>query len=117
MENVSDVARELFKSELKNRKRNKSGMRYSDELKKFALTLHFYSPRAYEYVRSTINLPSSRALSNWTSPVNSEPGFFKDVFKELQHKAKADPFYRDAALMVDGMSIKAATIFNRVRGH
>ena len=38
-----------------NLKSNPSGRRYSDEIKEFALTLYFYSPKAYKYVRSIID--------------------------------------------------------------
>lgn len=42
---------ELFQNEWVNKNRNKKGCRYSDEIKKFAVTLHFYSPKAYNYCR------------------------------------------------------------------
>ena len=35
-----------------------SGRRFSDEIKEFALTLYFYSPKAYKYVRSIVPLPN-----------------------------------------------------------
>lgn len=43
---------ELFKNELSNKKRKPTGCRYSEELKKFALTLNYYSPKAYKFCRS-----------------------------------------------------------------
>ena len=46
--NFSEVAKELFRSEMKNHDRKNVGRRYSEEVKLFALTLNFYSPRAYE---------------------------------------------------------------------
>ena len=30
------------------------GRRYTDDIKEFSLTLHYYSPKAYEYVRSIL---------------------------------------------------------------
>lgn len=47
--------------------------KYSEELRKFALTLHFFSPKAYDFIRSTYNtcLPHSRTLSKWYQHVNS----------------------------------------------
>ncbi|CAB3241886.1 unnamed protein product [Arctia plantaginis] len=40
---------------------------YSPELRKFALTLYFYSPKAYSYIRSTFNtrLPHPSTLRKW----------------------------------------------------
>ena len=40
--NFSGMSKELMKSELKNKNRGAEGGRYSDELKKFAMILHFY---------------------------------------------------------------------------
>ena len=36
--------------------------RYTQELKEFALTLYFYSPRAYNYFRSIFHLPHPSLL-------------------------------------------------------
>lgn len=41
---------ELFDNELKNSNKV-TGCRYSKEMKKFALTLHYYSPKAYNFCR------------------------------------------------------------------
>ncbi|KYN22595.1 hypothetical protein ALC57_05003, partial [Trachymyrmex cornetzi] len=42
----------LFESEWKNHNHANTGVRYSKELKNFALTLYYYSPKAYNYCRS-----------------------------------------------------------------
>ena len=82
----SGLTKEIITSELKNNARKSNGKRYSDELKKIALTLHFYFPRAYEFLRNIFSLPAQRSISNWTSSVDCQPGFFKDVFQYLQQK-------------------------------
>lgn len=33
-----------------------TGRRYSDEVKKFATTIYFYSPKAYSYIRYRLKL-------------------------------------------------------------
>lgn len=49
----SDTKLEIFKSELHNYKRTKKyGLRYTAGINKFALTLNYLSPKAYEYVRT-----------------------------------------------------------------
>ncbi len=45
-ENFGHMATALFKNEAYNVDKS-AGSRYSEEIKDFALTLHFYSPRAY----------------------------------------------------------------------
>jgi len=98
-QNFSGISCEIFKSELVNKDRSAHGHRYSDEIKKFALTLHFYSPHAYNFVRSILSLPCPSSLAHWTSSVNCEPGFFLDVFTFLQERAKDDLSYRALTLM------------------
>ncbi|CAB4025793.1 THAP domain-containing 9, partial [Paramuricea clavata] len=74
----------FFQNAKDNLSSTPTGRRYSDEVKEFALTLYFYSPKAYpRYVRSMIPLPSQSLLRNWSSSVNCEPGFFKEAFTAL----------------------------------
>ncbi|KAJ0184345.1 hypothetical protein K1T71_000768 [Dendrolimus kikuchii] len=48
---------------------------YSEETRKFALTLHCLSPKAYNFVRRTYNtcLPHPRTLARWYQEINAEP--------------------------------------------
>ncbi|KAF0750900.1 THAP domain-containing protein 1 B-like [Aphis craccivora] len=54
--------------------------------KEFALSLHFFSAKAYDYVRKQFNtiLPHSRTLGKWYSHVNAEPGFTEEAI-ETRH--------------------------------
>ncbi|XP_071790254.1 THAP domain-containing protein 1-like [Asterias amurensis] len=56
----------LIENELKSMEKEKRGHRFSEEIKQFALTLHFYSARAYEFVRQYLHLPhpSSNLFKN-----------------------------------------------------
>lgn len=45
------MALNLFQNKIKNKSRSASGRRYSDEVKKFAVTLFYHSPKAYDYCR------------------------------------------------------------------
>lgn len=51
MSQFGGVAGVIFDNELANRFRDPRGRRYSQEMKKFALTLHYHSPQAYRYCR------------------------------------------------------------------
>ena len=99
-----------------NQDRNPNGFRHNEEVKKFAVSLHYFSTAAYEYVRSVFALPSVRSISNWTSPVNCEPGFFIDVFNQIQPKMDDNPEYQDCALLCDAIAIKSSTIFSKENG-
>lgn len=81
---------------------------YDDRLNAFAITLHFLSPKAYNFVTKTFNtaLPHPKTLGRWHSSVNSEPGFSDEVFRALKEhsiNAKNNPIY---ALMLDCMAIR-----------
>lgn len=66
------------------------GKQYSDELKSFACTLHFYSPRAYAYVRGVFgnHLPHSRTISRWYESADGEPGLTVESFAALKLRAQ-----------------------------
>lgn len=48
-------------------------------------------------------MPSGKSILNWTSSINGEPGFFKEVFDALQTMSPDD---RHCNLIFDAMSIK-----------
>ena len=70
-EKFPGMSAEIIANHFSNHGKVARGFRHSDEAKKFALTLNFYSPRAYEFVRKVFQtLPHPRSLSVWTSSVN-----------------------------------------------
>lgn len=71
--------------------KRKKGLKkkYSEELRKFALILNFYSSKAYEYVRKTFKnlLPERSTICKWYSVINGRPGFTDEVFHALKSKS------------------------------
>lgn len=63
--------------------------KYSPRLRTFAITLHFYSPRAYRYVRSIFDnkLPAVSTIRKWYTAINGKPGFSDEAFDALKIKA------------------------------
>lgn len=60
----------ILKNELRNKGKSMYGKRYSDDLKKFAATLHYHSPKAYAYCRLApflLFLPSEKRPIESTS--------------------------------------------------
>ena len=47
----------LIENELKANKCEQQGHRYSEKLKEFVVTIHFYSAQAYNYLRKFLNMP------------------------------------------------------------
>ena len=55
--NLSEDSKLLFNNELKHGRTPAGARRYSEELKSFAVTLHFYSAQAYDFLRKFLTLP------------------------------------------------------------
>lgn len=63
--------------------------KYPFAIRSFAMTLHFYSPKAYRYVRQKFcnALPHPSTLQSWYSTINCEPGFTSESFDALKKKS------------------------------
>lgn len=87
--------------------------------------MHFYSPKAYAFVRRKFcnALPHPRTLKEWYSSLNGEPGFTSESFDALRHKVtEASEKGKEVlvSLMIDGMSIKKGLQYlpnGKVRGY
>jgi len=68
---------------LKRKLHCSSKQSYSDDLRSFALTLHFYSAKAYDFIRKTFAsaLPHPSTLRSWCSAVDGRPGFTREAFE------------------------------------
>ena len=95
LEQFSGTSKTLIENEIKNKLKRRT---YSDELKKFASTVHFYSPRAYLYLRKILQLPHPFSIREWTSTINCEPVFFTEVFQTFITKLKLSKITQIVAL-------------------
>ena len=87
LEQISGTSKTLIENEIKNNKLKRRT--YSDELNKFASTVHFYSPRAYLYLRKILQLPHPSSVREWISTINCEPVFFlQKFFQTFKKKLK-----------------------------
>lgn len=91
----------------------KEAKQYMDDIRTFALTLHYYSPRAYQYVRNKFNshLPDVSTMRSWISNCSGygEPGICTNGLETLRilasdMKSKAKGFY--CSVSFDEMYIK-----------
>ena len=116
-DNFSGLPLELIQNHFQNKDKKRRGQRHRDEVKRFALTLNFYSPKAYEYVRTVIpTLPHPSSMANWTSSVKCEPGLMKDVFEEIQSRTADKPHERDVTLICDGMGLHTEIFYHKIYG-
>lgn len=111
--NFEGLMLHLAKSEIQNSKVAGSQRRYSDEMKKFALTLYFYSPKAYNFVRKQIKLPHSSRIRNWLSSHNCEVGFLTEVFNYLKNNVQDNAHMQDVSLIFDSMAIRSQIVYDK----
>jgi hypothetical protein len=112
LEQFEGVALETVRELVSNRKKTAA---FPAAVKDFALTLHFYSPRAYDFCRKIFSLPSPSTLRRFTCGIQCLPGFQQASFHELlQHQG--DENYANAALLVDGIHVKETIEFDKHLG-
>ena len=84
---------------------------YPPKLRAFALTLHFYSAKVYDFVRDSFDrcLPHPSTLQKWYSHLNGERGFTEKVMNILAERVK-DANANDkevlCSLLMDEMSVR-----------
>jgi hypothetical protein len=88
------------------------GRRYSDPVKEFATTLHYYSPKAYQYVRSILPLPNPSLIRKWSSVLECDPGFVKEAFESLGKEASTSSEKKDCFLVIDAMSTRKQSLWD-----
>ena len=106
----SGIPQLIMKRLLAGRKPSR-GHAYHEELKAFALTLHFYSAKAYNFVRQSFQLalPHPRHIRTWYAKFNGDPGFTRCAFTALSAQVKTDAESNRrtvCSLMLDEMAIR-----------
>lgn len=88
--------------------KGKKVRRFSNEVKTFASALHYYSPRAYEYVRKYFQLPHQATLRSWMANIECRPGFCIPAFEELSRRRKSEQGdnFKVCSLVADEISLK-----------
>lgn len=107
LQSTNVTARELYSRQQNNRKKI-STSKYSPALRTFALTLYYYSTKAYSYVRKVFNLclPHPHTIHKWYKCIDGSPGFTTEslnALKLIASKSKK-PLY--CCLMIDEMAIR-----------
>ena len=101
----------LFRHLLKQKDINKHRRTYGQDIRKFAVTLNFLSPAAYDYVRQTLGLPHPVTLRRWHGSVDCSPGFLGQAL-ECASKLAEKSGERMCSLVVDEMSLRTEVVWN-----
>jgi len=110
------ILQKLILNEGERLKRSSAkGMIYDEEIKKFAVTLHYYSPKAYDFVRDYLTLPHPSTLTSWMRSADCSPGFNIEVLDKLAEAKNQDHrnMMTDVVLQVDEMSIHKDTCWDQ----
>ena len=104
------VSKDLM-SRIMAQKKTKNPGSYSPELRAFAITLKFYSTKAYNFVRKSFNLglPHQSVIRSWYNVIDGDPGFTKPVFSALKVKVESARKNGEnviCSLMLDEMAIR-----------
>ena len=74
--NFVHLTSQLIKNEYRNSKEC-SGSRYAKEIKEFSISLHFYSQKAYMFLRKYLSLPHPSTICAWPAGIECEPGILR----------------------------------------
>ena len=111
--NFGSITQEVFENELKNiSATSEHGRRYTTEIKQFAMTLHYYSSKAYEFVRKIFALPHSSSVRTWAASVDCEPGYLMNVIQLLGKALQEKKWISDVVLVVDGMKLHSEAVWD-----
>lgn len=91
--------------------------KYPTQLRAFALTVNFYSPKAYNYLREVFNnkLPAPSTIRSWYSNTKGLPGFTLEAVEILKQRCEAagdKKLY--ACLTMDEMAIRQQIQWSKV---
>lgn len=102
-------------------KGKRSGEKYSPELRVFALSLRFYSSRAYDYVRKTFNnlLPGPSTIRCWYKVVDGRPGFTDEALKIISKVVENKNARLQVSLVMDEIAIRKGVTYksNKLYGY
>jgi len=100
----------LFQNEIANVNNASNHKSYSKEIREFCLPLHFYFPRAYEFIRQRSTLPDPSTIRRWIAIRHCNPGILHEVIDYFKQKLKSEEstflHVKDVALIYDAMSIR-----------
>ena len=113
----SGIPEQLMRRIVSQKAKKPTRASYPDELKSFALTLSFYSTKAYNYVRKCFKLalPHPSTLRQWYSGLNCQPGFTEEAFRALSVRVKEATSSGKqviCSLMLDEMAIRKQIEWN-----
>jgi len=118
-----ELMKRIINTNKTNSQRKHFNKGYPMELKRFAMTLQFYSSKAYQYVRKAfaLALPAPSTIRAWMSKIDCSPGFTKPAIEVLniracQFKEKNGGRQLIGCLLLDEMAVKMEIVCEKHSG-
>lgn len=93
--------------------------KYPESVRKFSLTLHYHSPRAYEFCRKTFNnhLPHAHTITSWyaNSDLNTEPNTINNQVLNILKKKSEHKLSQTGEKLVVGLLFDEIHIMKHVQ--
>lgn len=96
------------------------GGTYPPNVRSFALTVNFYSPRAYDFLRQTFKnkLPHQRTLQKWYESVDGRPGCTGEALTAISLKvseARKSQKHIICSLVMDEIAIRQHVSYSKAK--
>lgn len=96
-----------------NTDKSNKGIRYSAEMKQFALSLYYYSAKAYVFLRNHIALPHPATLRKMLATNECNVGFMSEALEFIKCAVENDDSLRNVALIFDAMAIRSQITYDK----
>ncbi|KAF7251734.1 DNA transposase THAP9 [Varanus komodoensis] len=86
---------------------------YPADTRNFAVSLHLFSAKAYDFMKRTFQLPEPSALRRWLSNPDFKPGLSQQAFDTLAERSKADDqAFKMCSLLIGTMPLERKIHFD-----
>ncbi|KAJ7344693.1 hypothetical protein JRQ81_000643 [Phrynocephalus forsythii] len=89
---------------------------YPAATRNFAVSLHLFSAKAYEFMKKTFQLPESATLHTWLSNSEYRPGFSQQAFDALAETSQAGEQTTLCSLLVGTMPLERRLYYDPPTG-
>lgn len=108
---LKEPLKSLMQFQVNNTQNKPKGRRWNNnDVKHFALGLHYHSAEAYRYTKSVMTLPAESTLDKWLSGLDIGEGWTEHLFQLMKQKSmELSNEARLCQLSVDEMALKSTS--------
>ena len=104
-ESFTEDAKEIFRNELRNRKRLPKNREFSKRLVDIACIQKFHSNSGYENLRIIFSFPCPRTLRRKTEKIDCSPGYQENICKHTKQQITENLLDSNCIMSIDEMAI------------